>query len=454
MSIFNIINPYTQESIARFEHTSSLEIKEKISTLALKDYNKLPTVFSRSKVLDKLASLVEKNLEILSLQITKEIGKTITDSKAEVSRAISTIKVGSDLLKTRSEEVLSTSQYSTNTDSSWAIVQRVPYGIVLGIVPFNFPINLALHKIVPSFAMGNSTLIKPHPQCYQSSKLLIDLCYQSGMTKQDIALICPDNETFSQHLNDEKINCVSFTGGIKTAELISKKLSYKKQLFELGGNCALVVFEDAPIDKAVEKTIIHRMGCSGQRCNASKRIFVHTDVYDDYLIKLLDKVKKLKVGDPQEIDTYIGPLVSLEAAKNVEKQVQRITSSPSTKVHLEFKRENAFIYPTIIEIEDEKLVQDEIFGPIITIIKFEYESKLIEQINSTKYGLQCGVFTQSIERSKKMFQMINVGSVIINDGPAFRMDHFPFGGVKSSGIGREGLKYAMDELSSIKSLVL
>ncbi len=452
MSIFNIINPYTQESIASFEYTTSQQIDESITTVASKDYNNLPTPFSRSLVLDQLAKLIDKNLEELALQVTLEMGKTITDSRAEIERAIVTIKVGSDLLKTNTEEVLSTNQYSTNTDNSWSIVQRVPHGIVLAIVPFNFPINLALHKIIPSYAMGNSTLLKPHPQCYKSTKMLIDLCYEAGMIKEDIVMICPDNETFGKHLNDPRINCVSFTGGITTAKIISSKLSYKKQLFELGGNCALVVCEDGDIEKAVEKTIIHRMGCSGQRCTASKRVFVHESIYKLFIKRLVAKTKELKIGDPKKDETYIGPLVSIEAAKKVEQQVKSLMSS-SIKSHIEFKRDQAFIHPTIIELDGETNIKDEIFGPIIALSKFNSDSKLIEQINSSIYGLQCGIFTESITRSKNMFKMINVGSVIINDGPAFRADHFPFGGVKSSGIGREGLKYAMDELSAIKTLV-
>ncbi len=240
MNSFSIINPFTQKEIGSFDFTSKEETLKKIETLDSKDFNNLPTIFERSKIIEKLIELTQKNSEELALLISKEMGKTLGNARGEISRGILAMQVGVDLMRSHNSELLSTENYSSNRDDvRWGLVHRVPYGVILAIVPFNFPINLAIHKLIPSFAMGNSTLIKPHPQCYLSSKFFIDLCLEAGMTDQDIALICPSNEDFSSILNHEAIKIVSFTGGNKTADIISKQLVYKKHLFELGccSNC-------------------------------------------------------------------------------------------------------------------------------------------------------------------------------------------------------------------------
>ncbi len=455
MSTFNIINPYSQEKIDSFDFTSKQESLQIIENLASKDFHNLPSIYERSKVLEKLKNILTRDTEKLATQITKEMGKTLNDARGEIKRAILTIEAGIDLMRAQHSELLSTENYSSDhTNSKWGLVTRVPYGVILGIVPFNFPINLAVHKIIPSYAMGNSFILKPHPQCYRSTQIFTDLCYEAGMSKKDIGLICPSIPDFSELMNHPSIKIVSFTGGMKTAEIISKQLVYKKELYELGGNAALVVFDDADQELALEKIITHRLGCAGQRCTASKRVFIHEDIYEDFKVKLLDKISKLKIGDPLNEESFIGPVVNLDSAKDIEKSILNAKDLGANLLH-GGSRDNAIIEPTVFEVNDEtyKAFKEEIFGPIIPLMKFKDEKKLIEKINDTAYGLQCGIFTESLSRAKRLFKEIDVGTLIINDGSAFRADHFPFGGVKSSGIGREGIKYAMEEMSVIKTLV-
>lgn len=336
-----------------------------------------------------------------------------------------------------------------------AIVNRFPIGVVLAITPFNFPINLAIHKIIPAFAMGNTILFKPHPQCYRSSKKLVELCHAAGFDKNQIVLIVPDVPELQQVIANDNIQCISFTGGYKTAKAISEKAGVKKQLYELGGNDALIVYPDANLEYAVKKTIEQRFLCSGQRCTASKRIFVHQDVLEKFTTQLKTETEKLKIGDPSLESTDVGPVVHSQSADQVWSRIQSAIAD-GAKVIFGNKRENNVIHPTIltnVKMTSE-LVADETFGPVAPIFSFKTDDEVLAMVNASTYGLQCGVFTNNLEKIKFFYQHVEVGCVVANEGPAYRIDHFPFGGMKHSGLGREGIPYTMQEMSVLKSMVI
>ena len=447
---FKVINPYTLKEFYQFETTTNEDVSKALDELSQSNYTTLEII----NKLDLLINLIKENKEIISTTITNEIGKTIVDTEIEIDRAEITIQSIRDARRSLGGDLLESQNYLKG-ENKFGLVRHTPLGIVLAITPFNFPLNLALHKIVPALAMGNSVLFKPHPQCYESSRLLTQLFYDSGFTKQDIQMICPSNDIMEKVISHKEVNCVSFTGGLVAANAVSSKAVMKKQLYELGGNDALAIYPKSDYKKAVQSIIAQRFGCAGQRCTASKRVFIHHDCYDEIKELLIQETKKLNVGDPVNKEVSLGPVVSEESAKLIEK---RVLNAVQNGANLLFggTRSGAIIMPTIIEnvTNDMELINEETFGPVVPLFKFTNTEDLIEKINSSEFGLQCGIFTNDIETAKLIFSHVNVGAVVINEGPGYRADHFPFGGSKNSGIGREGARYALLEFSQPKTLII
>ena len=447
---FDVINPYNLNIFYSYNLTSKNEAISKLNHLKNSNYS----VHEITKKFDHLVNLINENKNVISKTITQEIGKTIRDTKIELDRAEVTINAIRDARRSLSGDLLDSNNYLPG-ENKLGLVKYAPLGIILAMTPFNFPINLALHKIIPALAMGNSVLFKPHPQCYKSSEMLTELFYQAGFDKQDIQMICPSNEDMKTIITHAKVNCVSFTGGIQGARAISALAVMKKQLFELGGNDALVIYPNSDYKKAVSAIINQRFGCAGQRCTASKRIFIHQECYDEVKELLLTETKKITVGDPLSDDSFLGPVVHEKAAMEIEK---RILDAKKLGARIIFggDRSGAVISPTIIEntTEEMELIKEETFGPVVPLFSFSSTNELIDKINNSTFGLQCGVFTQDISLAKELFEKIDVGAIILNEGPGYRADHFPFGGNKMSGIGREGAKYALMEFSQPKTLIM
>lgn len=455
MNTYKVINPYDQSLVGEFEFDSKTKIESIISEMnhSKKEMRKL-SANERSEILFKLASLLKENEKELATLITKEMGKTISDSLVEIERSRNTCLAAAEEARRITGEVLDSDSYAPKR-GKFGHVFRKPIGSVLAITPFNFPINLSVHKIAPSFAMGNVTIFKPGPNNYYSGKKLAELCHKAGMSEHALKFIMPDIPELTLLIESSALDCISFTGGTATADAIAKKAGRKKLLLELGGNDPLIVMPDADLNLAVSTAINQRFSTGGQRCTASKRLFVHQDVYTKFKTLLVEKSKGLKVGNPMEKDTFVGPLVTLGAAENVERRIKGAIEKGATLL-LGGKREGALVYPTILENVslDSELICDETFGPVIPLIKFETIDEIIPIINSTPFGLQSGVFTYDLRVIKKLFDKLEVGAMAVNDGPGFRAEHFPFGGVKNSGLGREGVKYAMEEMSVLKTLIM
>jgi acyl-CoA reductase-like NAD-dependent aldehyde dehydrogenase len=455
MSLFEVINPYTDKVINTFKFSSEAEVSS--SVLKLKEGLKVHRSLSkheRASILTRLGELLLRDKNNLANLITSEMGKTISDSLLEIDRSANTAFCAADTIRVLTDEVLDSDAYPPKREKI-AIVKRKPLGLILAITPFNFPINLSVHKIAPAFAAGNTVLFKPGPQNYFSGLRLVELCYEAGMPKECLQLICPDIPVLSQLISSDDIQCISFTGGTKTAEAISKNAGFKKLLFELGGNDPLIVMSDGDLDLASSTAINQRFGTAGQRCTASKRVFVHADVYTKFKTLLVAKCEKIIVGDPTKAETFIGPLVNKAAADKVEKRIAGALASGAALL-AGGKRVGNIIEPTILEnvLSSDELISEETFGPVIPLIKFSDIDQMIETVNSTAYGLQSGVFSNDLTLIKKLYEQLDVGALAVNDGPGFRAEHFPFGGVKKSGLGREGIKYAIQEMSTLKTLIM
>lgn len=454
MSSYQIINPYNSRVIEEVKWTSREEAFQALSLLEQgRNTQKIFAPFERSQILSRLAELMKRDREKIARQITLEMGKTIADSLVEMDRAITTVTLSAQEAIRINGEVLNSDAFPPRRDKR-GVVEHVPLGIVLCITPFNFPINLSVHKIGPAFAAGNCILFKPGPQNYLSGKCLTELCHEAGMPKDTFQMINPDIPVMSELTAHPSINCISFTGGVLAAKAIAKNAGLKKLLFELGGNDPLILMPDGDIKLAVKTAINQRFATAGQRCTASKKLFIHAAVYDAFKHLLLEESKKLVVGDPMDEKTFVGPVVNAKAADEIMRRLDQAVSF-GAKVLLGHKREGNIIYPTIIEnLKSEcDLIKDETFGPVMPLLKFETIEEVIAELRTSSFGLQAGVFTHDLRVIKKLYSDLDVGALAVNDGPGFRAEHFPFGGMKESGMGREGVAYAIREMSVPKTLI-
>lgn len=459
MLSFNIINPADGNTVGVYPHTTlddSLNALEKLNTEGLVFQNKL-TSFERSQILLNLSDLLKSNKEKLAIKITEETGKVICESRAEVERAILTSRIASEEAKRIVGESRLTNSFNLG-EQKISITQRRPYGVVMCITPFNFPLNLALHKIAPAFASGNTILFKPSDHAFGVAKKLVELCYDAGISESALQLICPDIESLNSIVRDDRIKVISFTGGTKTANKIASLAGRKKLLLELGGNDAMAIFPNTDLNKAAREAVNGRFGTCGQKCIANKRVFIHEDCYDEFKAYLLEYASDFNYNfpdNPLSESAKLGPLITEEMAKKVEFLVERAKSN-GANILLGGKRHNAFFEATILEnvLDSEEILREETFGPVLGLSKFSQEEELIQRINQSPYGLQAGVYTNNIEQAKRLFDKVEVGTLYINNGPANRDEFLPFGGVKDSGFGREGVKYAMEEMSFIKQLII
>lgn len=451
---YSVINPYTLLEIEKSFYTSTLALNESVALLQSgKKKSRKISPYERFVILENLAKSLETNKQNLATLITEEMGKTITESLLEIDRAVNTVRFSAQEALRLTGEVMYSDVVSPRRHKK-AMIEYVPIGIVLAITPFNFPINLAVHKIAPAFASGNVILFKPNPQNIRSATLLAKLCYDSGMREEYLQLINPQISDLSALIQSDAINCINFTGGPLTAKNIALHAGIKKLLLELGGNDPLIVMNDADLENATTVAIQQRFGTAGQRCTACKKIFLHHNIYQDFKLLLLEKVKQLVMGDPKNPETFIGPVVSNAAANEIMKRIQLSLQSGATLLFGN-QRQGNIITPTILEnvAQNSILLTDETFGPVMPLLKFHELSEVIADISNSRYGLQAGVFTQNLATIQLLHEELEVGSLIVNDGPGFRAEHFPFGGVKESGLGREGISFAMKEMSVIKSLV-
>lgn len=452
---FSIINPYTQETIQNVPWSTDQELTFSMEKVSITKPKR--SIQDRTHILEKLSTLLDKNHSELAKTIALETGKPIKDAILEIQRAaVATKNVSQQLTTLKGEIHFSDSSYhsSTKADYKYCLSKKVPYGVVLAIVPFNFPINLAIHKIAPAFAMENSILLKPHPQCFETSTKLIQLCLEAGMTEQDIQLIYPENSALLKIIASNMIDVVSFTGGTATAKILAAHCGIKKTLFELGGNDALVIMPDADLEKVSNTIMNQRFRCAGQRCTSPKRIFCHPSIKATLLEILIPKIKKMNIGDPLNASTDLGPVISAASKDHIIQKIKESTKQ-GAKVILPWNSDGNIIEPVLLDhvTPDMPVVADETFGPVASLINFSTQEEVIAMINKSRLGLQCGVFTQNINQLKDFFEKVNVGTVLANEGPAYRLDHFPFGGLQDSGHGREGTASALHEFSTIRNFI-
>jgi lactaldehyde dehydrogenase len=406
-----------------------------------------------SRILYNIYKEVLKNSNSLAELITLETGKPIKDSKDEIKRSVETILLSAEESKRiYGETVPMDACIGGRTALGFTI--KEPIGVISAITPFNYPVNLAIHKIAPAIAAKNTVILKPSIKAPLAALKLAQIM-ASHLPDGVINAVTGHSRIIGNEMVlSPLVDKISFTGSVETGISISNKAGMKKINLELGGNDPLIILEDANIDKAVTAAVSGSFLNAGQVCIAVKRIILHENVADEFVNKLVSETGKLNMGNPIEIETDIGPLIDEDAALKVSILVDDALNN-GAEILLGGKRNGSFYSPTILDhvTPNMKIVRDETFGPIAPLIRVQSVDEAFEVANDSKYGLQAGVFTESIENALKAARKIEAGSVIINRQPTFRTDNMPFGGFKMSGMGKEGVKYAVDDMTKTKLVI-
>jgi acyl-CoA reductase-like NAD-dependent aldehyde dehydrogenase len=453
--IQDIINPYTGEVSCQIYNAEKNHFDEAIkASLEAFEITKKYSRFKRSEILKNIYQIMEKRKDEFAELIVKEAGKPITYARGEVTRAIVTFKMASEEVLRFGGENLPLDVTSV-TEGYSSITSRVPLGVISGIAPFNFPLNLVAHKVAPAIATGNSMILKPPPQAPSVSLLLGEIALEAGLVAGSLNILPALPEDADVLVTDPRIKMISFTGSAKVGWDMKNRAGKKKVCLELGGNAAVIVNKDANLDFAIPRIAIGGYSYSGQVCISVQRILVDRIIYDEFKNKFVDYVKtKVKVGNPEETDTVVGPLINDIAAERTEAWVNKAIEN-NANLLLGGKRNGRLFEATILENVSPELEVycNEVFAPITLLIPYDNFEEAIDIVNNSDYGLQAGIFTQSIKNAFYANEKLDVGGVIINDYPTFRVDNMPYGGVKDSGFGREGIKYAMEDMTELKVMV-
>jgi glyceraldehyde-3-phosphate dehydrogenase (NADP+) len=409
---------------------------------------------ARYHLLQKIAGSIYDRREDFAKLMSSESGKPITDTKREVSRAVQTFTVAAEEARRLPGDVIPL-DWTPGTDSYLGILRRFPIGPVLGITPFNFPLNLVAHKVAPALAAGNSILIKPAPQTPLTALLLGEIALEAGVPPGGLNVLPCDNRVAEQLVIDPRFKLLSFTGSAAVGWKLKSICGKKKVVLELGGNAGVIVEPDADLELATQRCAAGGFGYAGQTCISVQRIFVHQSVADLFTTKLLLQVARLKAGDPSDSATVVGPLIDQRAADRVEAWIAEAVSQ-GARVLLGGKRMGSVIDATVLGNvrPDMKVSCQEVFGPVVTVTPYREFKEAVEALNQSDYGLQAGIFTQDVDKIFYAFRHVEVGTVLANEIPTFRADHMPYGGVKDSGIGREGVAAAIEDMTEPRLLVM
>ena len=412
---------------------------------------------SAFKVSNKLFDVVEKlkdNREDFAHLLTLEVGKPINESLVELDRSIETLKLAAEEAKRIYGESVPLDA-GLNGKGFFAFTQRLPLGVVAAITPFNYPLNLTIHKIAPAIACKNTVIIKPPTEAPLTVMKFAELLNEEFPDGVINTVTGYGSEVGDYLVTSNQVNKISFTGSVTTGLMISQKAGMKKVTLELGGNDPMVVLADANLDKAVKGVINGAFLNAGQVCMGVKRIIIEDEIADEFGQKLVGETEKLVMGNPLDAKTTLGTLISEKAAMQVEETVNNAVND-GAEILAGGVREGAFYQATVIDnvTLDMDLVANETFGPVAPIIRVNDVEEAIKVANDTEYGLQAGVFTSDYANAMKCAQEIEAGTVFINKQSTFRTDNMPFGGFKNSGVGKEGIKYAVGEMTKTKLIGL
>lgn len=450
-----VVNPYNGDVIG-VTYLASAEQLDQAVTAAERAFATTRTqpVFERVKLLDQLAAKLKEHRDHIASLIALEAGKPIRDAEVEADRGIFTIQVASEEAKRIHGEVMPL-DLLPSSKGRFGVVRRFPIGPIAGISPFNFPLNLALHKVAPAIASGNPIVLKPPSKDPLVMLFVAQLLDEIGIVPGSLSVLPMSRDVGNAMVEDPRFKLLSFTGSPDVGWEMKRNAGIKKVVLELGGNAGVIVDADADLAFAAQRVRVGAFAYAGQVCISVQRVFVHEHVYEQFVEALVAETKKVKIGDPLDRATDLGPMIDNKAAARSQKWIEEAGAN-GARVLAGGKAEGRFMQPTIIENapRDAFVCSREAFAPLVTVFRVPSFGKAVEAVNDSIYGLQAGVFTNSLEHALYAFENIEAGGVVMNDIPTYRIDHMPYGGVKASGLSREGIRYTIEDMTEMRLLVI
>lgn len=448
-----IRSPYDGCEVARVTQATPVEVEEALAAaLAARERLQEASTGSRRDLLMAISAGIRRRAAELAQVICQEAGKPIRLAEAEVNRAAETFAL------TAAEWVAFEGRtvavdLDAGSQGVECEVRRFPAGVVVGIVPFNFPLNLGAHKVAPALAVGAPIIVKPPPQAPSAQLLLAEIVAEAGVAGAALQVLPCSNEVAERLATDERVRVLSFTGSATVGWSLRAKAK-GRVLLELGGNAAAVVCSDADLDWAAERCALSAFQYAGQVCIKLQRILVEEAVYSAFVARFLARVRALGVGDPTKPETVVGPVISDEAAERISLWIEEARSLGAKHLH-GGEANGRLLHPTVLEgtSVQAKVVSEEVFGPVVNLARVRSFDEALAEVNAGKWGLQAAVFTNDLRKVRSAFHRLEVGGVVVNDAPNFRSDHYPYGGVKGSGLGREGGRSSLEELTDERVLV-
>ena len=446
-------SPFDGSLIAVVHRAGPNEIESAITkaTKAFQITRKM-AVWKRSEVLEKISAGIAARREEFAQTIALEAGKPIRTARIEVDRAVFTFKIAAEESKRIYGEVVPL-DWIQGMEGREAQVRRVPLGPVVGISPFNFPINLVAHKVAPALAAGDPIILRPASQTPISALKLAEVIHTSGWPLEGFSVVPCTTKDATALIEDERICLLTFTGSPAIGWSLKSRAGRKRVTLELGGNAGVIVHKDADVSYAAERVAWGGFSYAGQSCISVQRVYVHTDVYESFVKDFVSRVKALKIGDPLDESTDVGPVIDKGAAERVEEWVAEAKKSGATVLTGGERKDNLWQPTVLADLKPEMRVScQEVFAPLVGLYRYTDIRQAIAAVDDSDFGLQAGLFTHDLNVIKQAFEDIDVGGLMVNDVSTFRIDHMPYGGVKQSGFGREGLRYAIEEMSELKLL--
>jgi glyceraldehyde-3-phosphate dehydrogenase (NADP+) len=449
---FEVRNPYDGSVVEEVASATPEDIEAALASAEASrgDVASL-TRHQRAEILRAVSERLISRREDIALLLAKEVGKTLKEARGEVARAANTFAFAADEAKRLAGEVIPFDAVPGGV-ARRGFNLRVPIGTVIAVTPFNFPLNLAAHKVAPAIAAGNPVIVKPASQTPLADLVMGEVILESGFPPEALSVVCGPGSTVGMALvRDPRPRMVTFTGSVEVGTRIAREAGFKKIGMELGSNSGVAVSESADLDFACKRICLGSFALAGQVCISVQRVAAARVILEGVVAAVAELARALKVGDQLDEATDMGPMVSEGDALRIEEWVEEAVGM-GAEIRTGGKRDGSVYMPTVLTNvpREAKIWKEEAFGPVVCINPFDDFETGLAMINDSRYGLQAGVFTNSVEEAFRSIEVLDVGGVIINDFPTYRVDHMPYGGVKDSGIGREGLKYAVHEMTQEK----
>jgi acyl-CoA reductase-like NAD-dependent aldehyde dehydrogenase len=452
---FTVASPWSGQQIAEVYSANEIENSEAISRAAgaAVEMKKLAR-FEIANGLRRIAGGIATRKEEFARTITNESAKPIKLSRGEVERAISTFSwAAGEAERFTGEMVPVDTQPPGRGKTAWTL--RVPRGVIYGITPFNFPINLVAHKVAPALASGNAIVIKPSQRTPLTSLLLAEVFMESGLPASALQIVPMDVKYMDSVLHDDRVAMISFTGSAAVGWELKQKIGKKALALELGGNAPVIIDRSADVSNSISKTVTGAFAYAGQVCISVQRVYIHHELFEEWTEKFIGKARSLKKGDPLDEGTNLSVMIDEAAAKRAESWVNEAIDN-GAKLFCGGARDGSMLDATVLTgaHSEMRVVSEEVFAPVVVVEKFADFKEAVDLANNSKFGLQAGVFTNDLANMQFAAEHLEYGGVIVNDVPTFRVDNMPYGGSKESGFGREGVRYAMEEMSEIRLVVV